>query len=84
MNDAPRYGPELIIRDKKKMTRKQYWEWLQEHSDRASFINPAPGLLPQVEARYTQSFHPMDHRLPAMHPDGSIFYHYVEGSRREF
>lgn len=51
-----------------------------------------------VEARYKRSVHPhfaqaptsdfneygiMAYSLPCVHPDGSVFYEYVEGSRRD-
>lgn len=49
-----------------------------------------------VEARYRMSVHPhfaryqfppelgmSVHNIPCMHPDGSVFYEYIEGSKRD-
>jgi hypothetical protein len=75
---------EVIIRDRKKMTRKQRWEWERDMWN----VNPFLPPYPTVEARYKIAMRPhgnMEHVVyaPCQHPDGSLFYEYVEGSKRE-
>lgn len=73
---------DIIIRDKKKMNRQQQFEWFRNFSD--SYNRP----FPQVEARYQIAMgnfvqgHTMVY-APLRHPDGSLFYEFVEGSKRE-
>ena len=94
---------EIILRDKKRMTRKQQWEWIRDHQSDMVFLSKYPdpfkaairSSLPMVEARYRIAMHPHSPTMhdpftgrskafmPAMHPDGSTFYEYVEGSRRD-
>lgn len=91
-NHSGLYGQsEIILRGPKKMTRKQKYDYLRDNYDPYSMYPAGDGKMilpgarfPQVEARYRISYHPQDPRLLAMHPDGSIFYEYVEGSKREF
>ena len=90
--ETPDYGRnEIIITGPKKMTRKQKWDWIRDHADHVRFMGTgkgpydmASGAMPKVEARYRITRHPMaGPYAPCMHPDGSIFYEYVEGSKRE-
>lgn len=87
MDDHSLYGQnEVIITGPKKMNRRQQWEWMRDNPQAISYNPNSPTYgkpFPRVEARYRISRHPQDPRLLAMHPDGSIFYEYVEGSKRE-
>lgn len=75
---------EIVMRGPKKMTRKQKWEWMRDTDFRYGIDRP----MPQVEARYRIAMHPYsvagNNGIPCMHPDGSIFYAYVEGSKKEW
>lgn len=80
---------DIIIAGPKPMTRRQKFEW-QQKEYRAGMFNPT-GMrrLPQVEAHYRIAMRPIMTGsgvvyAPATHPDGSIFYEYVEGSKREY
>jgi hypothetical protein len=83
--DHPGYGRnEVTVRGPKKMTRKQRYEFETKLYDNPQWLYaPVEYKYPQVEARYRISMHPHMSSLPAMHPDGSVFYEYVEGSRFE-
>lgn len=90
MNDSSYGRNEIIYRGTKKMTRREQMDYLRDNYDPYSMYRVGNGKmmlpgarLPIVEARYRISRHPQDPRLLAMHPDGSIFYEYVEGSKRE-
>ena len=90
---------EIIMRGPKKMTRKQKWEWMQDnrgaswerigHTTGGSPVSVSPyPAMPIVEARYRLSMRPHHNgyqvaNLPCMHPDGSLFYEYVDKSKRE-
>lgn len=75
---------DILVRGPKPMTRRQKYEWEMDcyHS-----FNYRP--LPTVEARYRIAMRAIQTgpnslvHAPATHPDGSIFYEYVEGSKRE-
>lgn len=68
-------GNEVILRAPKKMTHKQKWEWQMQSS-------PMIRAYPTVEARYRLAYAAPG--VPCMHPDGTYFYVYVEGSKKEF
>ena len=77
---------DIVYRGPKKMTRKQQYEAMR---DSQNFYQGVYGYAkPQVEARYQLAIRP--HGVgenyimaPCQHPDGSLFYEYVEGSKRE-
>lgn len=72
----------LRYRGPKPMTRKQRYE----HHFKAS-QNPYHSVprIPMVSAEYEIAMTFFEgHRIPCQHPDGSYFYTYVEGSKREF
>lgn len=88
---------EIVMRGPKKMTRKEKWEWQNEQYEKNRMDSRHyPIEYPRVEARYRISRHPQSptyHNpitgvvsaiMPCMHPDGSIFYEYVEGSKKEW
>ena len=77
---------EIVMRGPKKMTRKKRYEYMV--SDRGSFSAAHYPSLPIVEARYRISMRIHNNgtnlvNMPCMHPDGSLFYEYVEGSKTE-
>ena len=83
--DCPQYGQnDLIYTGPKKLSRKQQYDFLSNQMS-----NSWSHQLPRVEARYTIC---MDYfgngaqivYAPMRHPDGSLFYKYVEGSKREY
>lgn len=98
VDDPYLYGKnEVVMRGPKKMTRKQQYDWMRgDNMDKYHLYSaniqdnlyPQKSAMPQVEARYRISIHPhafvTNGSIPCMHPDGSIFYEYVEGSKREF
>lgn len=89
--DDPKFygGNEIVYRGPKKMTRRQRYEHEANMYKNPQFMYMSPEMrYPQAEARYRMSIHPYAFQangsIPCMHPDGSIFYEYVEGSKREF
>jgi hypothetical protein len=92
--DHPNPGiNEIVMRGKKRMSRAKQYELAREaYSNPATMLYRQPvsidSVVPQVEARYriamrVQNSHTMTMNMPCMHPDGSLFYEYVEGSKRE-
>lgn len=84
--NVPYGSNDIVMRGPKRMTRKQKYEAT------VSFPNPAWGSdfgrPPVVEARYKIAMRTHTNgqhltTMPCMHPDGSIFYEYVEGSKVE-
>lgn len=86
-------SPTLIMAGPKKMTRKQQWD-LHINQINSGYYG-GPLRSPQVEAEYRIAYrvhstgdvladNAIMANLPCMHPDGSIFYEYVEGSKREY
>jgi len=78
---------EIVIRGDKPMSHRQRYEWDMENYD--SEFRYSPRRYPQVEARYRiamRAIQTSDSRIvtvPLYHPDGSIFYEYVKGSKVE-
>lgn len=99
MGPMSQYGrSELVMRGPKKMTRKQKYEHMMNsrgpwqavgHTTEGSPVSISRyGPEPFVEARYriamrvhTNGDHLMN--MPCQHPDGSLFYEYVDKSKRE-
>lgn len=82
---------ELVVSGPKPMTRKQKYE----HQVNAAggfnnFGSWTPRIFPRVEARYRMVYrvhetgNGMLCNVPCMHPDGSVFFEYVPGSKQEF
>lgn len=85
--------PILKMSGPKKMTRKQKFEHSMDQMNKYGYYGGYTGG-PRVEAEYRIAYRVHSSgsvwqdnvtvvNLPCMHPDGSIFYEYVEGSRRE-
>jgi hypothetical protein len=69
------------------MSRKEKWEFASDWYSSGKYIYGSP-RYPQVEAHYRQAIRPHTSgyqvvNMPCMHPDGSIFYEYVEGTKKE-
>jgi hypothetical protein len=79
--DATSHGGVIIITGPKKMTRKEKYEWDYQRIGMFGAIYAQP--YPMIEARYTECKNPYAPHMPLWHPDGSVFYEYVEGSKRE-
>ena len=79
------YGSnEIVMRGSKRMTRKQRYELFAKQNE----VMPWHSRVPTVTARYKVAMRP--HRngeivsyMPCMHPDGSLFYEFIEGSKTE-
>jgi hypothetical protein len=70
----PSYGI-LTMAGTKRMTRKQRYEHSVARTNMlGTFYAPPP--LPMIRAIYRPT--------KFMHPDGSQFYEYIEGSKREY
>jgi hypothetical protein len=61
------------------MSRKEKWEFASDWYSSGKYIYGSP-RYPQVEAHYRQAIRP---HTSGYHPDGSIFYEYVEGTKKE-
>lgn len=86
MEHANAGANELVVRDKKRLTRAQRYDMLR---DRNLNYHGQPVRYPMVEARYRLVFRAVQHGggladAVCTHPDGSLFYEYVEGTKREF
>jgi hypothetical protein len=70
---------DVFIKGPKKLSRKQRYDLYAQQ-----YKNPYHSVprIPIVEARYTIAM--ANYMTPCTHPDGSYFYTYVEGSKREF
>lgn len=80
---------DIIIRAPRPMSRRQRYEWdMQNYDSQFRYTGPKP--LPSVEARYRMAMRTIQNgptsfvTAPCTHPDGSVFYEYVEGSKREY
>ena len=91
MEDPNLYGRnDIVMRGPKKMTRKQQYEFFVNNDRMGTF--PRPGFadaFPRVEARYELCVSHFGDGVtmvmaPMRHPDGSLFYKYIEGSKREY
>ena len=72
----------LHYRGPKPMTRKQRYEFNMK-----AYQNPYHSVprIPMVSAEYEIAMTIFEgRRIPCQHPDGSYFYVYKEGSKREF
>lgn len=79
-------GAMLIMRGPKKMSRKARYEWMRDNQQ-SFYSSRAPG--PIVEAKYELCTGPFGNHTtvvmaPLRHPDGSLFYKYIEGTKREW
>lgn len=81
----------IIIRDKKRMTREQQYnyqvEQYQKHGPHVGYGYPR-GRMPLVEATYRRAVRPhyVGHNvamITCQHPDGSIFYEWT-GDKRDY
>lgn len=97
--DRATYGrDEIVMRGPKKMSRKQKYEHMAltrtpfqyaGHTPDGSPVSMAHyGAFPIVTARYRLAMRAHStgqgvHLLACMHPDGSLFYEFIEGSKRE-
>lgn len=77
---------EIIVRYPKKLTRRRRYDLLAE-----KFGGVAWPYIPYVEATYKMLVRPHPNlggmsftNVICIHPDGSYFYQYVEGSKREY
>lgn len=93
------YGQnDIVMRGPKKMTRQEKHAYMMEnlgpfqpagHTSAGFPVSAAKyGAMPMVEARYKLAMRPQTNgynlsNMPCMHPDGSLFYEYVEGSKRD-
>ena len=74
---------EIIMTGPKKMRREDEWQW--------RLSDPLHGAYrpkPRIEARYRiamrmQGIGTTVVNAPCQHPDGSVFYEFVKGSKRE-
>ena len=86
--EHPRAGAnELVVLGGKKMSRKEKYEFDLAHY-RNNFYGQ-PIRYPMVEARYKLVVRAVQvgggfANAVCTHPDGSLFYEYVEGTKREF
>jgi hypothetical protein len=96
--DSPNFGRNVIIlTGPKRMTRRQQYDWFVNNvaNPTSSPIRPQP----RVQAKYELCIGPFVDSssinntntmmanmvmAPLRHPDGSLFYKYIEGSKREF
>lgn len=74
----------LLYAGTKPMSRRQKYEWEAEN-----YRSPNPAMMmrpyPQVRCEYEIAMTYFNgQRVPCQHPDGSYFYIYVEGSKKEF
>jgi len=65
----------------KPMSRKQKYEWQRNQYQNAIF-NAMPAPFPTVRAEYQIAMAAPG--VPCQHPDGSYFYTYIEGSKKEY
>lgn len=85
--DSSNFGRNvIIITGPKRMTRKQQYDWFVNNvaNHASSPIRPPP----RVQAKYELCIGPFADSssmvmAPLRHPDGSLFYKYLEGSKRE-
>lgn len=76
----------IIMTGPKKMDRKQQLKHWHEQNDRYGYHYPVVNLM--VEARYRKAvrYVQMGNELrpvPCLHPDGSVYFEYEEGSKVE-
>jgi hypothetical protein len=77
---------EIIFSGPRKMTRrKRYEHAMANYNANAAAFNH----VPMTEARYRLAMRPHHNghnviMAPCQHPDGSLFYEYVENSRRDY
>lgn len=87
--DHPNAGAnELVVRGDKRMSRREKYEFGIEHYKNTSYYGQ-PVRYPMVEARYRLVLRAVQQgggfiNAVCTHPDGSLFYEYVEGTKREF
>lgn len=89
VNGSP--GSVLVFRGPKKMTRKQRYEFeMKQYQDnKTNGYYSGLARTPIVEARYQVSHRAQQasngqmFMAPCMHPDGSVFYEYIDGSKTE-
>lgn len=90
----PRPGAnDIVVRVPKKMTRKKRFELMADAYSNPQYymttrIDTFRPIIGMVEARYTVAVRTQGYsgkflNISCQHPDGSIFYEYVEGSRRD-
>jgi hypothetical protein len=94
----PRGATAIRITGPKPMSRKAKYEW-QRHYIMNNLSSPHPSLLskemennpafPRVDAEYRIVMMPHYGQaginvVACMHPDGSLFYEYVPGSKKEY
>jgi hypothetical protein len=82
-------GPDLKYRGQRRMTRKKQYELMVEnHRNLYHTTDEILRSIGMTEAHYRIAYRMHTNgynvgNMPCMHPDGSIFYEYVEGSRRD-
>lgn len=79
---------ELIVRGGKKLSRREKYEFEVAHYQN-HFVYGQPVRYPMIEARYRLVMRAVPAgggfaNVVCTHPDGSLFYEYVEGTKREF
>lgn len=90
MKVGPNYQSELSVDGPKRMSRQEkYAHQAKYYDDFSLWSSGRPYRVPQVRARYKLEEQVIYWRgqmmsIPCMHPDGSFFYKYVEGSRKDF
>lgn len=87
--EHPDFGAnEIIVAGPKRMSRKRKYDMMRDRYANASVYYPGRPIEPMVQARYRicMGLFGNDKSLvhaPIRHPDGSIFYEFVEGSARD-
>lgn len=75
----------IVLVGAKRMTRKKKWEYMRDNANFGIYA----GGVPRVRATYQIAMRHVNVGngavyTPCMHPDGSFFYEYVEGSSYEY
>lgn len=70
---------EVFIKGPKQLSRKQRYDLYSNQQQNPYHSVPR---IPIIEARYKIAM--ANYMTPCQHPDGSYFYTYVEGSKREY
>lgn len=76
---------EIVLTGPKRMSRRQKWEAMRDVAYNSPYGVPVGANAMNITARYRISMRIVDTGhgtayVPCMHPDGSIFYEFVEGS----
>lgn len=79
---------EIVYRGPQRMTRKDRYDHMRDNYRFGVGPDYYRHIMPQTEARYRLAMRVHSNgtqmiTAPCQHPDGSLFYEYEEGSKRE-